>query len=1408
MSSPSGRAIPRSRNRSRHRKGSRSRSRYPSTNNRNTTPPSADLYSRIHLNPTGHDSFRRNDTPRSKDSTQETIRKLLPEYEDALYSLLRKGYTFGDLVELFNLDKYILRDAFEKRELNIIVQRSNRTLQKSDPQLVIRNLRNSGALGGLPSFGETEPYDADLKSASTEPDHTPGENHTVYQNPEVNSHPLNISDASLKDTNNDYKKTPIRFSSKAAGMQHIGSTTPATILANSIVVKEKDILTNDTMRNLAMETSIEDSNGGTNVARKESVSDDTDSYPAQEDTVQENDPPIIATDNKVTRDNETFQSNTVTAEPVKQDMMNTTENVNPATTEPEPAEAENNVVDALSTALKVDTSKVSRKVNETPSTAVSESIENFNEDRMATAEREIDKDFPLYDTVNTTSRLMADVPENSIEPTPAVINNESTDIEYSVSVSHTTNEEQQIQTDDSAPKNSIVKIISEKVKPLHTLVNNKIKNERTTASESEDFKGPSSTKRTENEYNGLDDTYDDIPLQENKPMDQDKFYDSDTPLSRLQVYKEDEYTDDRYMEVSDLRKTTEHNDFDKNAITEEISNDKNWKQSNERPSDIDIEVENDNRDKNIAVNSHIKQYPKNNVSKEIEELLQRNYPFNLSTIDLKNEGEITVANNQSGENNNVEELVQDNSVPETETDTLDNEKETTIERSKFLTQLSDFEQSHRSGLQLLKKAWEGQSNPSIIFDSSDHFKKIIGTLRGLAKDIQQFGDSMEFDYSHPIKDTKTTMKSRSEAVIKQEGQIDSVFKLTRKQRAGLTKSNFKVNPNSLLVVPPSELDGQNRIRQPVRRSHTRKPHNGNLNSKQTENIPIQNTSAASVFEINPLYSTQQTQPIPKTTAIHTNNHPIHDNMVRLPERVPDQQLQTHTKNPFYDTTQQIGMPNSQIGDNHINTNNINIGIKKMTKYGSSNSQTITKRYDHTEAHVPNHAAREPPRENKNVLSEKGENTQNTSAITSFSSHANNSLLPHQQNATPSGNNEKDETEIFTKKLNKFRGETQRGIDQISKNDNAPIVPAHNSFPQKPDNSPVIIPKQRQDLHYLDAQNASSNIRGVPAKMMSRRSLKQQRAARKNNAQFLGDRKDAVHGMSEKSSYTIAGQPPPRLHEMANKRQGLQPDKIPNQPNQRERRRYLQASNVVISQLQHQQHVTGVATPNEPPELRSVKPGQSLQQSTDQEIVRLNYDPNRNLSQQPAQQIGRANPRPIRLSDSSTGPSQTSDDYRNVNNTPGQSIGLLGVRGINHNVIPSPQSTQTNIEPGLHPAHRDIITNTLPLPRKRGRYGQVPPRPSSRYSNSYINRQSMGFTERHSQMGYPSQVSLGSLQPKRNYNNISNPSMDEPLSSAPKRRNSPQDNQTAANWDNKDESQIVDNSFIQLSKVCIIDSTHI
>ena len=1433
MSSPSGRAIPRSRNRSRRPRGSRPR--YTLHNERGNTPPAADLYSRMHLTSPGQNSSHRSDLARSRDSTAATIAKLLPEYDDAIYNLLRKGYTFGDLVELFHLDKYILRDSFEKRGLNIIVQRSNRTMPNFDHQPVTYNLRNSGALGEVPGLGGNESYGADFTSSSVEPDNIISENLTISGAQETDNHPLNNGDTSPKDTDNDRKKNLMKFPSKPAGMQHILSpTTPA----------------NDMIQTPTEETNVEDSNGDNNVAQKELMPDHTLSNLTEEDTIQENDITTIAPDNAITQKFEIPTNNTVIIDPVKQDVIHTTEITNPTTTEPKTIEPENEVVDTADISSVEETNTVPKKVQEPHFPSASDSIQHFNEERMAASEREAQENFAIYGIIDTTTATVTNVPENNIELTPTVITNKLGDVE---SGEPTAVDDFQIQTNDNSAN-----MTSKNIEPIHTLNENEIGNGKVndanipspTESERENVKSLSSAKRNEQHYNGLNDTHDDIPQQEDQPMDHDKFYDSDTPLSCMQVYKEDDSVDDQYMEASAPDPSKETNDFDENMVAEELPNGNDRKQSNGHHSNVDKQIENvqtnenDDHDENIAVNPHTKHYPDNNAAKEIEALLQSSYPFNLSTIDMKNEGEVIVANKQSDEDNNANELAQDNVEHVTEADTLDQEKEITKRRSKFAMQLSEFERSQRNGLELLKKVWNDKPNPSINFHNDGHFRSIVRKLRGLAREIQQFGNTMEFEHSHGTKNTKVTKQPRSKAIIKQETQVQGLSKLTKKQRAELAKNNFEVNPNIITVVPPSELGGQNISKQPVVKGNTKKARNENLKSKQKENKPIQNLSTASVFEINPLYTAPQTQPIAKTSIVQTNSRPIHNNPIKSPEVIPEQKLQASAKNPFYDTTKQINAPNNQIGLNHINPNNVDTRMEKVVNNDNSNNSTETVVYgkDHIGSHIPNQTRSELPRENSNLIAKTNGNTQNILTTSSFSSEANNNISVPQQNVIPSNNNEVRTAEIFTKKLNKYIGETPRDIDQFPKGNNTPIVQVHNSLPQRPNNPPITTRQQGQDPHYANLQTASTTVRGVPAKKMSRRLLKQQRAARQNISQPQENPKGTVQGVYGQPGYATTVQPLPQSSETTNGRQGPAPDRISNQPYQGERSRYIQPSNVNDNQLQQQPASTfsgpsqsqqptvdtntkltepapqpnprtDVASNQLPPQstdFRSTRLEQHFNQNTSKEITRPNYDPIRNAGRLPVdQQVGRADLGPNREPSSNTGEFKTSDGNRNVTNALAQSTGLSSFRGVtNNNVLPLPRNRKTNIDSAIHRSRREIISNKQPLSRKKGRYQQARPVTPSRYSNSYINRQPTGLAEGQSKTEYPSQVPSGNFQPKRDFSSISNPSMNEPLQPAPKKPDLPQDNQTGGEWDRKDESRIVDNSFIQLSKVCTTDSLHI
>ncbi|SMN20753.1 hypothetical protein, no similarity [Maudiozyma saulgeensis] len=117
MSRHSSGASRRARSRGRTTKSTRPR-RYP----RDIPVVSSSLYDRINIPVTNANETRSFGTP-------EILKQLTPAFEDAIYNLLRKGFTFGDLVHLFKVDRYTLRNVFERLNLNIIIQRSNRSFE-------------------------------------------------------------------------------------------------------------------------------------------------------------------------------------------------------------------------------------------------------------------------------------------------------------------------------------------------------------------------------------------------------------------------------------------------------------------------------------------------------------------------------------------------------------------------------------------------------------------------------------------------------------------------------------------------------------------------------------------------------------------------------------------------------------------------------------------------------------------------------------------------------------------------------------------------------------------------------------------------------------------------------------------------------------------------------------------------------------------------------------------------------------------------------------------------------------------------------------------------------------------------------------------------------------------------------
>lgn len=1486
MSSPSGRTMPRSRTRNRHPKGSRPR--YPQNNDTNVIPSSSDLYSRMTLNSPGQDSFRRNVTSNTRDPTPEKIRDLLPEYDDAIYNLLRKGYTFGDLVELFNLDKYVLRDTFEKMNLNIVVQRSNRTLNKPDSKDHTYNLRNTGALGDIPGFGRNESDDSDFQSFSVEPDHILHEKSEAEQTLEKNEHPLNMTYTSSEDTNNGNKKTSMVFPSKPAGMQHLlAPTAPAAVLAHSKESKEKDMQATNTQQVPAQEINTGENNNNGIVIRKETDRDPTETDIATKDSTQEENKSIITSDNKLTLDNQILGNNVTKKESEVQDIAQTTKISSPTATEGESDKVEN-VVDTPTVVVAPKT------VKETPSTAVSKSIESFNEERMAASEKEMENIFPINGIITEPSPIAPEVPENDIKGTSTATSNELHTGQSTVPVSENgTNEESQIQPDARSLKSAATKTVAENVEPVHTIENKVINNEKTTApnilssmaSESESLERLSEINRSEKGYNGLDENYEDIAEEQDQPMDNDEYYDSDTPLSCMQVYKVGNAVDNQYTEIFDKSKTTETNDIDEDSVTDQISNEENAPANNHLSDPIvtentngdqltepigteDIDTKgNDVHYGDSSAKSRAKQHPNSAAAKEIEELLQRSYPFNLSSIDVKAEGEPAFENREPDEDANFEVSTQDNVVPETEIVNDHNRKQIESAKSKFLGHVSNFRHRQTNDLKLLKKMWKKQPNPCLLFREKAHFRKILFEIRSLAKDIQQFGNTMEYDYSHGLKGTKITTQHKSKPIVNDANPPDGTFKMTKKEKAALTKRNIEVNLNSIPIASTSEPNEKDGTKQPTTKNRSRKSSVGNSKLKQKGYIAPKNNTNSSVFGITPLYATQQTKPIPKPTEVYTNKIPTYDGPL-MPTNMPNKQ-QTWSKNPFNNNPEGVNMFRSHNSDTHNMITYNNTAMGKTIDNDSNTTQLISKKRDEKKSKVPNQIIREMPLENKSVLPNNMKNAHDSSATSSLTTTADDNKPTHKQNLTLSSEDEIRSNEMFTKKLNKFIDETHRDIDQYDKKGNLPSITAHHSLHKKPTYSPIIAPDQRQNSNYFNAQTVSTNVDGVSVKKMSRRLLKQQREARLNNAQLQGHQMGEEHREIGKPSQRLEGEPAPQQLEIENRRQGSSLNRTTNQPGENEDKksgypshfdgnlsqiqgtvntntrpgqqtpqettrtdagltqaptRHVARKNVRASRFSTEQALGTDAKPSrfsseqgprtdakpsrfsseqtprtdakpsrfssepvskkderpsrfspELTELKNATPSELPYQPTGKEGETLNHNMNRNENQHASQQVRRTISSLDREPNTDIRRLQTLDNSRYQNNNASQPTFLPGVRSANHNMAPLPQNSR-----GYRP----------PLSG-----------PSSRYSNSVEDRSLTGQSEGQSQMKRLSQVATENAQPKRNFNDISNPLMDQPLQPVTKRPNLSDTNQNRGEWDNKDESRIVDNSFIQLSKVC-------
>ncbi|KAG0672078.1 hypothetical protein C6P45_004093 [Maudiozyma exigua] len=1440
--------MPRSRTRNRHPKGSRPR--YPQSND---TPSSSDLYSRMTLNSTGQDSFRRNVTSNTRDSTAEKIRDLLPEYDDAIYNLLRKGYTFGDLVELFDLDKYILRDTFEKRELNIVVQRSNRTLNKPDSKDHTYNLRNTGALGEIPGFGRNESHDSDFQSSSIEPDHILPEKPGADQIPEKNEHLLGMTYTSPEVTDNGNKKTSMVFPSKPAGMQQLvaptAPTAPAVVLAHSKERNEKDIQATDTQQVPVQEINTEQYSNSGSVIRNEALRDRPKANIAKKDSTQGENKSKTTSDNKVTLDNQSLGNNVTIKESQVQDIAQTTKIVSPTMT------AVENVVDTPSAVV------ASKIVDETPSTAVSKSIESFNDERMAVSEKEMENIFPINGIITEPSAIAPEVPGNNIKDTPTATSNELHTDQSTVPVlENRTNEESEIQTDVRSHERAATKSVTENVEAVHAIENKVVDNERMTIPsilssmvlKSEPFERLSEINRRKKGYNGLDEKYEDIAEEQDQPMYNDEYYDSDTPLSCMQVYKEGKSVDDQYMKVSDTSKTTETNDIDENLGTDQISNEENAPASNRISSPILMEstsgdhltepigTENVDTKRNDvhygdgSVKSRTKQHPDTAAAREIEEMLQRSYPFNLSSIDVKAEGEPAFENREPDEDVTFEVSTHDKVVRETEIDNDHNRKQVESAKSAFLGHVSNFGRRQTSDLKLLKKMWKKQPNPRLLFREKADFRKILFEIRSLAKDIQQFGNTMEYDYSHGLKETKIAKQPKSKPIVRDVNRTDGTPKMTTKEKAALTKGSIKVNLNGIPIASTSEHNVQNGIKQQTTRNRSRKSLVGNSKLKQKGYIAPKNKTNSSVFGITPLYATQQTKLIPKPTEVDNNKIPTYNGSI-IPRNMPNKQ-QAWSTNPFNNNPEEFNMFRSQNNDTHNTITYNNTAMGRMIDSDCNTTLPIAKKGSQTKSKVPNQTIREMPLENKNVIPNV-KNTHDSSATNSFTITADDNKPTHKQNLTLSSGDEIRPNEMFTKKLNKFINETHHDIDQYNKNGNVLSVTAHPSLPKNPDYSPIIALDQGQNSNYFNAQTVSTNVDGVSVKKMSRRLLKQQRAARLNNAQLQGHQMGEVHGEIGRPSQRLEGEPAPQQLEIENGRQGSSLNRITNQPGENEDKnpvyppnfdrnlsqiqgnvntntrpgqqtpheitrtdigqihaptRQIARKNVRTSSFSSEQTPRTDAKPSrfsseqisktywrpsrfspELTELKNATPDELSYQPTGKLAETLNHNMNRNENQQAGQQVRRT------ISNLDLEPNidirrlQTLDNSRHPNNNTGQSMFLPGVRSANRNMAHLPQIT-------------------------RG-YRPQPSGPSSRYSNSLEDISLTGESEGQSQMKRLSQVTTENAQPKRNFNGISNPLMDQPLKPVTKRRNLSKTDQNRGEWDSKDESRIVDNSFIQLSK---------
>jgi len=126
----------------------------PGPRSRGETPvASPSLYDRLNI-PIKNTNMNRTS------ETSEILKELTPEYEEAVYNLLRKGYTFGDLVYLFDLDRYTLRNVFESLSLNIIVQKSSKSTSDEECRTERTTLENTNSfdpiLRSKPPLGQSQ----------------------------------------------------------------------------------------------------------------------------------------------------------------------------------------------------------------------------------------------------------------------------------------------------------------------------------------------------------------------------------------------------------------------------------------------------------------------------------------------------------------------------------------------------------------------------------------------------------------------------------------------------------------------------------------------------------------------------------------------------------------------------------------------------------------------------------------------------------------------------------------------------------------------------------------------------------------------------------------------------------------------------------------------------------------------------------------------------------------------------------------------------------------------------------------------------------------------------------------------------------------------------------------------------